>query len=180
VIGRDRCFILEFKRSLDKVATEKSKWGAKELAYFQANKPLQLESMCGHLVVYGQPSQEGVGLRVCFYLDALGLTREPTLDRGSAQRLIDKLHGVVQTDKLEFGLPPRQLLAYLKALRILRHGKESSGGRSSKESAWVGVAKNGDAFVYRTANSLGELLGIEPAPEPEPERNLDRESPSLG
>lgn len=177
VIGRDRCFVLEFKRSLDKVAGEKSKWAPEQLAYFKSDRALQAYSMCGHLLVYGKPVAECIDLRVCFYLDALDLTPEPKLDRCSAQRLIERLHHIGPAKKLDFGLPPKQLLAYLEALRALRRSQKGSGGRSPKESAWVGVAKDEGGFTYRTAASLGELLGVEPSPEPRLEHDYDTPSP---
>ena len=179
VVGHQRCFVLEFKRSLKELAEEKAKWNSGQLAQFGGDKILKSQSKRGHLVIYGRPGPGTIELRVCFYLDILGLTTEPHLDRMSAQRLIEKLHGLASAEKVDYGLPPAQLLAYLEVMRTLRRKQGSAGGRSPKESAWIGVAVDEDGFSYRSADSLDELFGLDLALEQEQEPDHEPSSPGM-
>lgn len=179
VLGRERAFVLEFKRSQQEVAGEREKWDPDRLAQFRANQRIQALSAKGHLVVYGKPQPEGIALRLCCYLDALGLASPVKLNRGSAQKLVETLYPTSPSEPFDFGLAPRDLLSYLDALRELRRKRTSIGGRATTESAWLAVSQSKDGFHYHVADSLERFLELDRSAEPTLTHEPERESPGM-
>lgn len=109
-------------------------------------------------MVYGRPAQDGVELRVCSYLAALGIEPAAKLDRGSALALLDVLFSEPQPNEPGLGISGPDLLHYLQMLARVRGGSEDG----SRTSAWLGVSWAAGRPAFHVAASLGQLLSITP------------------
>lgn len=156
IAGSDRCLILEFKRSINTLSTERAKWDAAALAALANDGPFQKRSRMAHLMIYGRPKQSGVELPVCFYTDALRLG-EVDLDRHCAFLLISHLIDAQLGTKQRLGLPPAQLMDYLADL-ARRRRTQSEGRGSNTEGAWLGIAHGENGLRMIAAQSLEQLL----------------------
>lgn len=172
VVGRERCLVIEFKRSAAALAEERAKDRpalraalAKEAVFYNA-------CLCGHVVLYGRVAADAVDMRLCTYLDVLGLTNPVNLDRTCARKLAVHLANPVPDKPI--GLAPAAMLEYLGRLRALRSEQIGAGGRRADET-WLGVAHGADGLVAVTATSLDALLGLEREPAPSQDRGMDRQ-----
>lgn len=109
-------------------------------------------------MVYGRPAQDGVELRVCSYLAALGIESAEKLDRGSALELLDVLFSEQQPNEPGFGISGPDLLHYLQMLARVRGGSEDG----SRTSAWLGMSWTAGRPAFHVAASLRQLLSIAP------------------
>lgn len=179
VVGRDQCLVIEFKRSAAEFAAERGKDRATLRNALVASPAFKTQSAHGHHVVYARPSEHGVELRCCTYLDVLGLLDPPKLDRGSAEAMVRVL--VDPKPGTKIGLAPPDMVTYLDRLRRLRAEQVGTGGRAGTE-AWLGLARGADGLKAVVASSLDALLGLDldrgptqtqELPEPERNRGMD-------
>ena len=177
VLGRERCVVIEFKRSLEALATEQGKDRAPLRAALAADQAFRQASMLAHHVVYASLASGDVDLRGCLYLDVLGLTKPPKLDRGPARAMIHHLADPAST--LTFGLPGDAMGRYLDRLRRLRAEAVGTGGRRASE-AWLGIARGGDGLRIVTAPSLDALLGLDRDAAPVRDADLHDLAPARG
>ncbi|SJZ61787.1 hypothetical protein [Novilysobacter spongiicola] len=178
VIGREQCLVLEFKRSPAELGSETRKHRAACCKAFAQDKALRALSRHGHFVVYGQHAEAGVDLRLCLYLDVLGLTEPVKLDRGSARFLVDHLARPTPPAKPRLGLKPAAMVTYLDHLRRLRAEQIGSAGRIGTER-WLGLARDGAGLKVVAAHSIEALLGldIDRAPGHDLDRAIKRNRP---
>ena len=158
IVGRDRCLVLEFKRTRAEVASERAKWSDAGLEAFRSDRVLLATAPLAHLVLYGCTDRDTVCLKACTYLDVLGLAPDVKLERFAPERLIKHLLDVEDGTARPIGLAPDALMRYLDFLWRARHAQgESTGGPA--QGAWLGVAHGAGGLRIVAARSLGHLLG---------------------
>lgn len=165
VAGRERCVVIEFKRSAHALDEERLKRKSTLRTALRSEPTFRTSSLRGHVVVYGHVDGKAVDMRLCTYLDVLGLAEPVKLDRGSGYALA--VHLAHPSPTKAIGLEPEPMLDYLERLRELRAEQVGAGGRQARET-WLGIARNAKGLVTVTASSLEGLLGRpEQAHEPE-------------
>lgn len=173
IVGSDRCLVIEFKRSVNELADERSKWSDDQMRTFVASREMLHLSLRSHLLVYGQRQESEMALRRCYYIDLLGVSQKCSLDRGCGIELIDIITRNFAAKDDRLGVSPADLTKYLKFLANVRKKKASKGGRTVADGAWVGVAEKNGRLVLQSANSLEMLLELDI--ERKYKKDLDRE-----